>query len=336
MSNAKNTIIRTFEYKIRPNKKFISACERELEHSRQIYNAALAERISCYRITGKTLGWIEQKRHLTEARTIPEIGAHYRRIQVDALERVDSAFQVYFRRLSEGEGKPGFPRFKGRHRYHTFSLEYPQSRKFPLCGDKLDVPGVGTCRVRLSRPIEGKVKVIRITRRCDGWYALLVCEIEKSAPLPITGQKVSVNVGATSYATFSNGEEVNIPDQMKEAQRRMARRRRQFQRKTRGSQNKSKSQVRLAKSHLKIKRIRRDFHHKLSTDLVRRFDSISVEKHEILKLVKTHKIAQAIYDDGWANLFTMIQVKAESAGRVFEKTSPMHSCLSIRSCRHWQ
>ena len=87
MVDAKTTITRTFEYKLRTNKKFIAACERELEHSRQIYNAALQERISAYQVAGQSLNFVAQSRSLTEARTLPEVKAHLRTIQSDALER---------------------------------------------------------------------------------------------------------------------------------------------------------------------------------------------------------------------------------------------------------
>jgi putative transposase len=101
--------------------------------------------------------------------------------------RLDEAFKAFFRRLRSGQN-PGFPRFKGRDRYHTFSQKYEKVRPCPLKGDKLTVPGVGTVRVRLSRPIEGIVKQLRITRRADGWYVLLVCDIPKPEPLPKTGE----------------------------------------------------------------------------------------------------------------------------------------------------
>jgi len=198
MANSENTTIRTFEFKLRLNNSFVDACERELEHSRQIYNAALAERISCYRITGASLGYTEQSRHLTEARTLPEVKSHLRTIQQDALERVDEAFNGFFRRVRNGE-KPGFPRFKGKDRYHTFSQKYERVRPCPIKGDKLTVPGVGSCRVRLSRPIEGQCKQLRITRRVDGWYVLLVCEAPKPEPMPTTGQTVGVDVGGTIF-----------------------------------------------------------------------------------------------------------------------------------------
>ncbi len=216
MADSEDVTIKAFEFKLRTNKIFVNACERELEHSRQIYNAGLAERISCYQITGASLDYDEQSRHLTEARTLPEVKSHLRAIQQDALERLEEAFKAFFRRIKNGE-KPGFPRFKGKDRYHTFSQQYEKVRPCPIKGDKLTVPSVGTCRVRLSRPIEGQCKLLRITRRVDGWYALIVCETPKPEPIPPTGQTVGVDVGIASFATLSNGEEIANPRHLKNA-----------------------------------------------------------------------------------------------------------------------
>jgi hypothetical protein len=62
MANSEDTTIETFEFKLRANKQFVEASERELDHSRQIYNAALVERVSRYQITGASLGYNEQTR----------------------------------------------------------------------------------------------------------------------------------------------------------------------------------------------------------------------------------------------------------------------------------
>jgi putative transposase len=41
----------------------------------------------------------------------------------DVIQRVDRAFQAFFRRVKNGE-TPGYPRFQGRNRYNSFT--YPQ------------------------------------------------------------------------------------------------------------------------------------------------------------------------------------------------------------------
>src|SRR5215475_3646768 len=331
MANSEDTTIKTFEFKLRANKSFVEACERELEHSRQIYNAALAERISCYQITGASLSYVEQSCHLTEARMLPEVKSHLRAIQQDALERLDEAFEGFFRRIKNGE-KPGFPRFKGKDRYHTFSQKYEKVRPCPIKGDKLTVPGVGTCRVRLSRQIEGQCKQLRITRRIDGWYALIVCEAPKPAPLPRTGQTVGVDVGITSFATLSTGEEVENPRHLKNAMDNLKRRQRWLSRKKKGSKRRAEQRIKVARAHLKVSRCRKDFHHKVSTDLARRFDAITVEDLNIRGMVKNRHLARAISDVAWGRFITMTKGKAENAGRTFERVDPRYTSQISSKC----
>src|SRR5262249_15773690 len=335
VANSEDTTIKTFEFKLRVNKGFVEACERELEHSRQIDNAALAERISCYQITGQSLTLFDQYHHLTDARTLPEVKAHLRAIQRDALERVDEAFKGFCRRVQNGE-EPEFPRFKGKDRYHTFSQQYEKVRHCPLKGDKLTVPGVGTCRVRLSRPIEGQCKQLRITRCVDGWYALLVCEIPKPAPLPPTGQTVGVDVGVTSFATLSTGEEIENPRHLKNAMDNLKRQQRWLSRKKKGSKRRARQRIRVAKAHLKVARCRNDFHHKISTDLVRRFDAITVEDLNIRGMVKNRYLAQALSDVAWGRFFRMTKSKAENAGRTFERVDPRYTSQICSNCGHRQ
>jgi putative transposase len=335
MANTKDATTKTFEFKLLTNKSFVEACECELEHSRHIYNAALAERISCYQITGASLGYVEQSRHLTEARTLPEVKSHLRAIQQDSLERLDGAFEGFFRRIKNGE-KPGFPRFKGKDRYHTFSQKYEKVRPCPINGDKLTVPGVGTCRVRLSRPIEGQCKQLRITRRVDGWYALIVCETPKPAPLPPVGQTVGVDVGISSFATLSTGEEIENPRRLKNALDNLKRQQRWLSRKKKGSKGRAEQKIKVAKAHLKVARSRNDFHHKVSTDLVRRFDAITVEDLNIRGMVKNRHLAQAISDVAWGSFFTITRRKAENAGRTFERVDPRYTSQICSNCGHRQ
>ena len=329
-------ITKTFEYRLRANRKFIAQCESTLDNARFVYNCALEHRINIYRETGKSLSFYEQSRQLTEARAaLPEVKSCLRTIQSDALERLDLAFQAFFKRLAKGQ-TPGFPRFKARDRYHTFSQKYEAVRPCPLLGDKLTVPGVGTVRVRLSRPIEGQVKQLRITRRADGWYALLVCRINRPKPLPKTRKTVGVDVGLTSFATLSNGETIANPRHTRRAEEKLARESRRLSRKAAGSTNRKKARRKVALRHLKVSRARKDFHHKEARKLVNRFDRISVEDLNVKGMVKNRHLAKAISDVGWSQFFQITQSKAENAGRVFERRDPRYTSQTCSECGHKQ
>ena len=336
MADTQNTTNKTFEFRIRPNRKFVAACDKALDDSRFVYNCALEQRIRVYNASGKTIGFCQQSRQLTEARNeLPEIKSVLRAIQSDALERLDEAFDAFFRRLQHGE-KPGFPRFKSRDRYHTFSQKYEKVRPCPIQGDKLTVPGVGTCRIRLSRPIEGRCKQLRITRRADGWYALLVCEISKPSPMAKTGATVGVDVGIKSFATLSTGEEIANPRHLKQAATRLAREQRRLSRKVKGGQNRKKARGKVALRHLRIQRARKHFHHEVAAKLVNRFDRIAVEDLNIRGMVKNHRLAKSILDVAWGQFFAITKSKAESAGRTFERVNPRYTSQTCSNCGHRQ
>jgi putative transposase len=324
--------LKTFQYKLRLNKKFLEAAQAELEHNRQLYNAALQERIECYKLTGKGLNWIEQSKHLTDARQLLEVKAHLRSIQQNTLKRLDLAYSAFFRRVKNRETQAGFPRFKGRNRFHSFAQTIEAVRGCPLRGDKLTVPGVGSCRVRLSRPIEGKVKQLIITRRADGWFALLVCEVAKPEPLPKTGDTVGIDLGLENFATLSTGEVVENPRYFRKAEQALKAQQRLVSRKKRGSANRRKAVGLLGKKHLKVRNRRKDFFHKTSLDLIGKFDDISVEDLNIKGMLKNHHLAKSISDAAWNTFVSVLTCKAEKAGRRVWKVSPRFTSQDCFVC----
>jgi putative transposase len=166
--------------------------------------------------------------------------------------------------------------------------------------------------------------------------AKIVCETPKPEALPPTGQTVGVDVGITSFATLSNGEEIENPRHLKNALDNLQRQQRRLSRKKKGSKRRAKERIKVAKAHLNVARCRKDFHHKVSTDLVRRFDAITVEDLNIRGMVKNRRLAQAISDVAWGSFFTMTRAKAESAGRVFERVDPRYTSQICSNCGHRQ
>ncbi|MFN4074134.1 MAG: RNA-guided endonuclease InsQ/TnpB family protein, partial [Thermus sp.] len=118
-------MVKAFKYRLYPTKPQTRDLERTLELCRQLYNAALQERRDAYKKAGRTIGFYEQQRHLPEIRAgLPEYKKVYSQVLQDVLHRVDRAFQGFFRRVKKGQ-KPGYPRFKGKGRYDSFT--FPQA-----------------------------------------------------------------------------------------------------------------------------------------------------------------------------------------------------------------
>src|SRR5262249_32206619 len=151
--------------------------------------------------------------------------------------------------------------------------------------------------------------------RADGWYALLVCEVPKPAPLPATGETVGVDVGIKSFATLSTGEEIANPRHLKQAADQLAREQRRLSRKVKGSHNRRKARGKVALRHWRVHRARKHCHYEEAAKPVKRFDRTAVEDLNIRGMVKNHRLAKAILDVAWGQFFAITKSKAENAGR---------------------
>jgi putative transposase len=328
--------VKIYEYKLRANKAFVREAERTLLSCQHLYNACLEQRINHYRQTGLAVSWAQQSRELTELRADdPCFKAVSRGFQKEVLRRLDLAYQAFYRRVKSRD-KAGFPRFRSRDRYNSFGWSLDPRHKDFLRGDKIHVPSVGSCRVRLSRPLEGTPKQARILRKADGWYVQITCSVPLPTPLQKTGKTVGVDVGINSFAALSTGEVISNPCILQHNARRLADAGRRLSRRKQGSKRRKKAQGLLAKRHLHIQRIRKHFHYQVANKLVREFDGIHVEKLNVSDMVVNPRFAKAIYDVAWGSFFSITQFKAEWAGREFVKKDPRYTSQTCSVCQHRQ
>jgi putative transposase len=154
-------------------------------------------------------------------------GVHCQVLQ-EVCTRVDLAFQAFFRRIKAGEEKVGYPRFRGRDRYDSFT--FPHSG-FKLLGNQLTLSKIGDVKIELHRPIGSKVKTLTLRRDAAGnWYACFSCECDIQ-PLPPVAKVVGVDLGLSTFAYLSTGEKIARQRWMKEDDRdiaRLQRRKEQF------------------------------------------------------------------------------------------------------------
>lgn len=209
-STSPNPIPKTYKYRAYPNSKATHArLERTLNLCRNLYNCALEERKHAYRHNGISVSYLSQANQLPAIkRDLPEykdVGVH---VLQDVLRRLDKAFKSFFRRVQNGE-KPGYPRFKGRNRYDSFT--YPDAAGWQLNGKKLRLTQIGTLKLRLHRPIQGEIKTVTIQRNAGKWYVCFSVVMPKPEPLPKTGQQVGIDVGIESFATLSDGTQIENP-----------------------------------------------------------------------------------------------------------------------------
>ena len=324
--------MKAYQYKLKTNAKFVAGCSAALDICRELYNAALQERRDAYQINGLSINYHAQAIQLPQIKQVREdVGEVHSQVLQDTLRRVDKAFDAFFRRCRNGE-TPGYPRFKPASRYDSFT--YPQSG-FRLEGDKLHLSKIGSCRVRLSRPIEGRIKTCAIKREADGWYVVFAVEENQCRYFPKTGDTVGVDVGIENFATLSTGEMVGNPEFLRESEGSLKTAQRRVSRRTNKRSSRRRKAVKLLqKKHQKIGRQRADFHHKTALKIVREFDAMAVEDLNVKGMVRNHHLAKSISDAGWSQFIMILTSKAESAGRVVIKVNPSYTSQDCSGCGH--
>src|SRR5437660_10444969 len=116
---------RTFKYRLYPSRRQRETLSAQVELCRELYNAALQERIASYKTTGKGVTWLEQQAQLPAIKEVrPEFKSVHAHTLQAVLIRLNRSFQNFFRRV-KNYATPGFPRFKGRIRFITMQLTLP-------------------------------------------------------------------------------------------------------------------------------------------------------------------------------------------------------------------
>jgi putative transposase len=322
---------RTFKYRLYPNRKQRERLSAQLDMCRELYNAALQERIESYKTTGQGVTWLQQQSQLPAVKeSRPEFkNVHAHTLQA-VLIRLNRSFQNFFRRVKQGQTS-GFPRFKGRNRFNSLVFT-PQS--FKVEGNTVKLSKVGNVKIKMHRKLPETIGTLFLKRICGCWYACFSCEVE-AQPLPNTDAAMGIDVGLESFAVLSDGTAVKNPRWYQAAQAKLRVAQRRVARRKKGSRRRRKAVEILQKIHEHITNQRKDFQHKLSYQIVQKFGTIAVEALNV-KGLANGMLAKSVHDAGWSGFLDMLAYKAANAGRTLIAVDPRgtsQTCLCGASVR---
>ncbi len=318
---------RAFRYPLRPNTAQARVLSDWLGVCCDLYNAALQERRDAWRIARKPIGYLHQQKQLTELRAIDhDVVAISATVERSALRRADLAFGAFFRRCKSGEA-PGYPRFRSRRRYESFTFQLPR-----IDGNRVVIPNFGPVRFHRYRPVEGIAKEATIGRDVTGkWFVSFACAVgDAPSNVPVRAA-VGIDLGLTSFATLSDGTDVENPRFARVAAARIRRCKKALSRRQRRSASRERARIALARASAHIANQRKDFARKLACDLFRRYDLIAYEDLKISRMVHG-SFAKSIHDAGWGVFLQALVSKAESAGKHAIAVDPRGTTQRCSGC----
>jgi putative transposase len=318
-----------YKFRLYPNRQQEAMLDVTLETCRHLYNTALADRKYSYEHDGISRSYFDQQAMLTvEKKDNPYLKGVFSQVSQDVLRRLDKSFKSFFRRVKAGD-KPGYPRFKGKGWYKSFT--YSQAG-FKLECTKLVLSKIGSIRIFKHREVEGKIKTCTIKKDLLGhWYATLVTEIE-DVPEVEPNIAIGVDVGLKSLVALSTGETIQYPRYYVQAQQKLAVAQRNLSRKKKGSANRRKAKAKVAKISQDVQNHRDEFLHQVSRTLVDSADLIVFENLNISGMLKNHHLAKHIQDHAWGKLIQFTQSKAAKAGKVVELVDARYTSQKCSTC----
>ena len=328
---------KTYKFRIYPTKNQTSKLNNTLEICRLVYNDLLSKRNKEYDDNKKTLSCYTQQKYITQQKSIhPKMKEINSQVLQNVAVRVDLAFQGFFRRVKSKGEKAGFPRFKSFNRYQ--SITYPQNNgSFSFQKDcKIKLSKIGCVKIKKHRDLKGTPKTCTVIKTStDKWFISITCINVEKKPLPVNDKIVGIDLGISTFATYSNGTKINNPKFFKDEIKSLTKSQRKLSKLKKGTKERKQQIKVVARIHERTKNKRDNFSHQLSRKLINKFDLICVEDLNINRMKitgKRIKINRSIQDVAWRNFLSNLVSKAEEAERQIMKVNPAYTSQTCSEC----
>ncbi len=339
-------MLKTYKYRIKPNEEQIILLNKHFGSIRFVYNYFLNERKREYETNKQSLTYVDNARSLTQLKKdedyswLKEINSQSLQ---SSLKNLDGAYNGFFKKRTQ------FPRFKSKHNKNSFCV--PQFVK--LESNNLIIPKFkDPIKVVLHRVFQGNIKQCTISKTPANEYFVSILVETEHKSFDKTGKQCGIDLGLKDFAITSDGKKYKNNRYAKRYTRKLKQEQQNLSRKQKDSSRYNKQKLKVARLHKKITNSRNDNLHKVSTELIKKYDIIFLEDLNVKGMMSRCKpkkdksgkylpnkqsaksgLNRSIADASWSKFAEMLTYKAKwnnkeivQIGRFYPSSKACHNC----------
>lgn len=330
-----------YKFRMYPNNNQKEMLSKTFGSKRKVYNYFLSLWEKTYEDTKVGLSYKECSAMLPALKNDPE---YFYLKEIDSIALQSALFDLSdaYKRLFTKQNKR--PKYKSKldsvQSYRTKNT----NNNLYIKGNYIKLPKIGYIKLRNSFNFSDKIINATITKSSSNKYYVSVLAEKTITPLPLSNSKIGIDLGLRDYLVLSDGTKIKSLDIPKELIDKLIREKRKLSR--RGKQvldngiklidakNYQKQKVVVAKIYEKIRNISNDFTNKLSTNIIKNHDVISIESLNVKGMLKNSFIAKEISSAALSNFVRMLEYKADYYGKTLVKVNTYYPSTQIcSSCK---